>query len=282
MTNVHHCECCKANSPRSHLKTITPYRTQFGFKQSLANLVPPVLYRLTSQTFQRRASYLQAISEHFKKRTWKRCTQCGLVFIAPIFSAKELASIYESIYWGRLSPSIRAHYFSSSQPAKRTLSQFAFLKKHINIPQETFLDFGAGDCNAAKYAKNLGCKEVFVYDKSMFTREIAARYNLKFTENFDETPSFDLVFASHALEHVASISNTLQQVRNKMKRNAKFFVEVPNIKNDDEVIEGTHGLHTYCFNTEGFINTFRRFGMEVYKDGIDDKGSVIRAIFVAK
>lgn len=96
--------------------------------------------------------------------------------------------------------------------------------------------------------------------------------------------SFDFVYCSHTLEHAASASKMLEQMRDCMKPGAKLFLEVPNIESisDPNIIEDFFlDKHSFHFNRSVLLDYLKHLGFRIISgEGETDRYNI--AFLVSK
>jgi SAM-dependent methyltransferase len=116
------------------------------------------------------------------------------------------------------------------------------------------LGAGAGSLKSFEYACSVVCvdsdKDAFANPyapQSVVRRVIALGESLPFAPS-----SFDLVLCHHALEHIANVSGTLQEISRVLKRDGRLFISVPNGYGLCD------GIYRYVFEGGDHVNRFRR------------------------
>jgi ubiquinone/menaquinone biosynthesis C-methylase UbiE len=116
------------------------------------------------------------------------------------------------------------------------------------------LGAGAGSLKSFEYACTVVCvdsdKDAFANPyapQSVVQRVIALGESLPFPAS-----SFDLVLCHHALEHIANVSGTLQEISRVLKSTGRLFISVPNGYGLCD------GIYRYVFEGGDHVNRFHR------------------------
>ncbi|MBZ9578204.1 class I SAM-dependent methyltransferase, partial [Patescibacteria group bacterium] len=147
-----------------------------------------------------------------------QCRKCGLKFVTPRPTPKEISKIYDWNYrncpgWGKIKPEAQLMH------EKR----FIFLEKFIQ--REKILDVGAGRGEFLSIAKRTGRWQCFGTETSQYAVEFAKDEfdialsvgqleNLDYRENF-----FDAVCLWHVLEHLPYPSRAIKEAKRILKDN---------------------------------------------------------------
>ncbi len=128
-------------------------------------------------------------------------------------------------------------------------AELAIKKYFGDLSNEKVLDFGCGLGQNIYLIKNsVG------YDISKFGVEFCKRKGIATVDDLNklEDESFDIVFSSHALEHVENPSNTLYLMKRKLKKDGKLILILPvekHIKRHDFNMAKNQHLYSWTFKT---------------------------------
>jgi 2-polyprenyl-3-methyl-5-hydroxy-6-metoxy-1,4-benzoquinol methylase len=163
---------------------------------------------------------------------------------------------------------------------KRDLEHFQIIKennKNFRAKKLEILNFGSGHAGFSILCDLIGHN---VTNLDYFFNENITDYkNIKQISNLEHAhKKFDLIYASHALEHVTDIFETINDFMNVSHSKTKFFFEVPNcFKEENKKIKSPH---TYYFTREFFINLFPEYSFcntwKNHKKCNEDEGHFIR------
>lgn len=171
-----------------------------------------------------------------------KCRDCGLVYLNPRPDISELSTIYPSEYYayhllekentGSLLYKARRHVYLSR--LERALSQCGE-KGSLKV-----LDIGCADGRALNWYKQVRIAEVetFGVDFDEKAVELARKaghtvYCGRFEEAQIPKATFDLVVATHVIEHVADPKAFAQRAFEVLKPGGIFLIETPNIEATD-------------------------------------------------
>jgi 2-polyprenyl-3-methyl-5-hydroxy-6-metoxy-1,4-benzoquinol methylase len=195
----------------------------------------------------------------------------GFHFLSPMPSEEYLKKYYKDTYW----PSRT----DKEYPIRlRDIEHFKLLKKkfpEFNLSRKKILNFGAGH-GGLSFFLHTANHDIYNFEPGGINNYFDNRWNnVKEIESLDF--KFDLIYASHSLEHVGDIKKVLSNFKKISHENTIFFFEVPNCyKNDNLKIEPPH---TYYFKRKFFFNHFVNANFcktfKDYKDLEDDSGEVI-------
>lgn len=151
-----------------------------------------------------------------------RCTACGLVYLDPRPAESELATIYPADYYAyqlverraaarSASTSILARYMRNRATAR--LRRYVDILRASGPPLYRILDIGCGDGATRDLWRDVFGEQAITHGIEMNARaaSIAAeRGHIVTTSRIEEASfepnSFDLVYASHVIEHVSDPS----------------------------------------------------------------------------
>lgn len=139
---------------------------------------------------------------------------------------------------------------------KRDLEHYDLTKKLFSKFEKTkinILNFGSGH---AGFSILCGINDHKVTNLDYFINQDILNYEniVNITDIKKINEKFDLIYASHSLEHVRSIKKTFEEFSNISHKNTKFFFEVPNCFNQKK--KKIKSTHTYYFTRNFFISLF--------------------------
>ncbi len=163
---------------------------------------------------------------------------------------------------------------------KRDLEHYDLTKKLFSEFEKTkinILNFGSGH---AGFSILCSLNNHKVTNLDYFINQDILNYkNIKnITDIKMINEKFDLIYASHSLEHVSCIKKTFEKFGNISHENTKFFFEVPNCF--IETKKKIKSTHTYYFTRNFFNNLFPQNkyceAWKKSKKSDDENGDVIR------
>ena len=159
-----------------------------------------------------------------------------------------------------------SEYYSSNVGEDYKLKQLPIRKRdleHYDLIGNLFSDFNKNKISILNFGSGhagfsilCGLNKHKVTNLDYFINQDILNY--KNMENVTDikmiNEKFDLIYASHSLEHVRSIKKTFEIFNNISHKNTKFFFEVPNcfIQKKKKI----NSTHTYYFTRNFFNNLF--------------------------
>jgi len=144
----------------------------------------------------------------------------------------------------------------SSKITGREMNQLDYIlnsKKDFDFKNKKVLNFGGGEGGFSFLSSALGARVTEIEykgsDKNYYDGSISHFEDLSNVQD----KKFDLIYASHSLEHITDISSILKMLKKISHDNTFYYFEVPNGKLD---LEDSNYLHTYFFLKEFFEKIF--------------------------
>ena len=181
--------------------------------------------------------------------------------ISPMIDETDIIKYYEFEYWENYLNVEKFDRFTN-----RDLFHFQMIVKltNIQIGETNFLNFGAGHGGLSHLFYSFKSKVVNIdYDRFLFElnqddKNWTCYNDLKEIRNV----KFNLIYASHSLEHVLDIEYIIQNIFHLLEIGGYLFVEVPNCESNKTLNGGSdfkiHVPHTYYFTR----NFFERLPLE--------------------
>jgi len=175
-------------------------------------------------------SYLPSTFFNKKQFNYRKCTDCGLIYINPIPSEEDLQLMYPPSYQdGTLATILK-------NPYKKLLGlrfsygyQFDLLKK-ANF-KGSMLDFGCGNSNFIVNSNKNGfpCDGVeYNSDHIAILKKGIAESNFYQVDEFlASEKKYDLIRFSNVLEHFTDPKSMMGKLKNKLNPGGYFLVEGP-------------------------------------------------------
>ena len=142
----------------------------------------------------------------------------------------------------------------------RELTQISFLKKNFDFKNKQILNFGCGKSGFSYLCKLMGAKVTEVDAKNK--KETNYDKDIYFTNSIEDLNGlkFDLIYASHSLEHVSNIKETLSSFEMLSRENTHFFFEVPDGEIDLRLRKQKDYFvpHIFFFIKDFYKNIFSR------------------------
>lgn len=212
-----------------------------------------------------------------KKLSYRECLKCGLIFLSPGFSPRELDKIY----------STQEYFIKLCQPATNPIIEkilsLRFFPEYDEFVQSNYrshdlslLDIGCGNGEFLKLMQNRGWKvngadpsrvairnaSKLISPKHLKTGKI---YNLKFSQKFDAVTLW------HVLEHETNPLRLVNTLSHLLTNKGKVILEVPN---SDSLLfrlfkKNYNWLmvpeHIYYYSPKSLSYLFSRAGLKIEK-----------------
>ena len=148
---------------------------------------------------------------------------------------EKVADLYKGEYWNERNSetSINSEFTDVDSEGKRRnwISQFLYTKKHIK--GKNLLEIGVGAGQSILWFEEEGFnvkgiepdgRNVSMINKKLKKGEVIESS----VEEFSTDEVFDVIWMSHVLEHLLEPMNFLKKIKDNLKNNGIFFIEVPN------------------------------------------------------
>ena len=190
--------------------------------------------------------------KYFDDAKLYKCNACDFTFVNPMPDEKKLDYFYKKIYSSKIRPPYFALEDSDVQKNNflkdRNLSYLLYLTSLIDFKKiKKIYDFGCGNGDIGYALKKkfiqlqLHCSESDEFCKNIL--------NERGYKNYDDLNTidkkFDLIIATHALEHVTNINDLLKKFTNILNPEKYIFFEVPNCSKEyweNRIYDGSHLL----------------------------------------
>lgn len=200
-----------------------------------------------------------------------RCDQCSLVFLNPMYSDQELAALYTNDYYA-----YQNHFHKSRW--KEVLKTFVLYRTGTRDPRFSapgrMLDLGCGSGWAMREMRDRGWE---TYGVEINRAAAALGSDTMGLNIFAGTlkdarfPSeyFDYVRANHSFEHIASPSETLDEIVRILRPNGKMLIGVPNVSGLNARIFGRYWwylgapVHPFSYSEETLAKFLRKHHLSV-------------------
>lgn len=192
-----------------------------------------------------------------------KCIHCGLIFTSPTPTDKELFIKYREEY-----RKIRKEHASQEymiQSTRRAHAQKEFIRQTgRDFKNANILDIGCAAGALLKQFANDGNKIFgFEPDKAMFSKSqenlgtFSHIWNSAFNVDLVKAYKFDLIMASHVLEHVPDPIQFLKDLIPLLSDKGIIFIEVPN-ESPESVYEQTRQcvkglMHLWFFQLKSLV-----------------------------
>jgi len=165
------------------------------------------------------------------------CKECNLYINGDTKEEvlEKVSNLYKEDYWNQRNSetSINSEYTDTDSQGKRRnwISQFLYTKEHI--AGNTILEIGVGAGQSILWFENEGFQVTGIEpdgrNVSMINRVLKrGRVIESSVEEFSSDEVFDVIWMSHVLEHLIEPDDFIKKIKNNLKKNGIFFIEVPN------------------------------------------------------
>jgi 2-polyprenyl-3-methyl-5-hydroxy-6-metoxy-1,4-benzoquinol methylase len=172
-------------------------------------------------------------------------------FFHPMFTDHDVKEFYSNTYF-------KLRKLSPVNISTREISQISHIKKNYDFKNKKVLNYGSGKGGFSYLCKLLGAKvsEIDLKTKNENSLDEGITHHNNINELKGE--KFDLIYASHSLEHVTDIRKTLKEFEEISKEDTFFFFEIPEGETDIELRKksGNFFPHLFYFNKNFFKNIF--------------------------
>lgn len=173
-----------------------------------------------------------------------KCKQCELVYLNPRPDSSELSTIYPSNYYSYNQKALRDQANAHSILHKLRYKGFAAkIRKSLHLcgeghGQYAVLDIGCGDGHTLDLFQQYEGVKTYGVDFNLDALKIARANGHICYEGAFETAqlpieTFDLVTATHVIEHVADPRQFLLKVHSVLRSDGVLWLETPNIGSAD-------------------------------------------------
>ena len=172
-----------------------------------------------------------------------RCKKCNLIVTGDNESEiiKKTKEIYEKKHWGEgmwnAENVIKSNYTDEeSEGKKRTwISQYKYCESFLK-GKKTILEIGSGQGQNSWWFEQKGFQITGIEPNEKNVELINKKLKngiciLGTGENFKNEEKYDIIWMSHVLEHLIKPDYFLSRIKDNMKDDSVFFIEVPNCEN---------------------------------------------------
>jgi 2-polyprenyl-3-methyl-5-hydroxy-6-metoxy-1,4-benzoquinol methylase len=194
-----------------------------------------------------------------------QCEECGLIFLNPRPDVSELKTIYPINYYSYGQQKLKEAANPNSILHRLRYKGFqAKVQKSISLLPDRdsikMLDIGCGDGHTLNIYREQAGKPVETHGVDFNTdavRQAQAQGHHGYAGRFEEvelpTDYFDLVTATHVIEHVEDPKGFTQKVHQILRPGGIFWFETPNIGSLDARIFKSHHWGAYHFPRHWFF-----------------------------
>jgi 2-polyprenyl-3-methyl-5-hydroxy-6-metoxy-1,4-benzoquinol methylase len=157
------------------------------------------------------------------------CETCGLVRQIPKPPPQKASSVYQSV---QFRPESAEEARRASTLARTTPDQYRWVMQARGGEPGTVLDVGAGTGALLDEFKQMGWKTFGIEPTPHFAAyasSLGHHVTAAFLNGTASDETYDLVTASHVLEHIPTPGVFLDSIRARMRPDSHLFVEVPDV-----------------------------------------------------
>ena len=189
---------------------------------------------------------------------------------------EKVSELYKGDYWNEHNSeaSINSEYTDTDSQGKRRnwVSQFLYTKQYIT--GKTLLEIGVGAGQSILWFEEEGFdvsgiepdgRNVSMINKVLKRGKVAKTS----VEEFSSDKVFDVIWMSHVLEHLIEPVRFLKKIRNNLKKNGVFFIEVPNCEYEPMLQSSIEkNPHLYHFTKKALTKMVEEIGYKIVSCGI--------------
>ena len=201
------------------------------------------------------------------------CKECNLYINGDTKEEvlKKVSNLYKEDYWNQRNSetSINSEYTDTDSQGKRRnwISQFLYTKEHI--AGNTILEIGVGAGQSILWFENEGFQVTGIEpdgrNVSMINRVLKrGRVVESSVEEFSSDKVFDVIWMSHVLEHLIEPGDFIKKIKNNLKKNGIFFIEVPNCEYEPMLKNSIEkNPHLFHFTKKALIKLVENAGYKI-------------------
>lgn len=187
------------------------------------------------------------------------CQNCNLGVTGDSeYVIKNKLHVYGGEYWDERNAelSIDSGYSDIDSQGKRRnwVSQYLYCEPYLRS-KKSILEIGAGAGQATYWFDQHGFSVTAIEPDPRNVSKINSKLKNSrcisgFVEDLHIEEKFDIIWMSHVLEHLVRPDLFLQKIRNNLKTNGIFFIEVPNCDNRELLVNCKDAASHFPFFTE--------------------------------
>lgn len=199
------------------------------------------------------------------------CGDCGYGVMEKIPSSEQLAEYYNYNYWTTVKTQSEPQSTDYDFQDKIKTRQIDFMSTAIQLSDiQSMLEIGAGAARSSillkeKY-KNI--TENDICESGLNWKEYYESNNLNVVSDFFPkgiNKKYDLIYASHWLEHVGNLDQVIQALFNSVSDSGYLYIEVPNCNDQYWMSSFPDIPHTHFFTQDSLCQIFQRHGFKPAK-----------------
>jgi 2-polyprenyl-3-methyl-5-hydroxy-6-metoxy-1,4-benzoquinol methylase len=167
--------------------------------------------------------------KEFKGHIIVKCRKCGLRYVNPRRSGKEIEKIYDSTYF--LNRKLDEHHVEKLKFVIDTdFHSLSTLVKYVQVGNPSLLDIGTGTGSLLKLAKLIGILDLTGSDITNVNAKELRKHGIKFVDNIEliTDQKFDIITVQHVLEHVIDPNRFLRKIHSLLTDDGILYLVIPN------------------------------------------------------
>lgn len=197
-----------------------------------------------------------------------RCNNCNYIFQNPRLSDRGLLTFYKLVYRPFKSKTSYSSMFMREK--RRGEYIYAFICEFINDKKINVLEFGCGSGGILDTLKNKTKSEVIGIDLDKQAVSFGKQKGINLLsvdlDNLKDN-KFDLIIASHVMEHLDNPQVTLGKLAELLNDGGYIYIEVPGVENK-KVIESNYSIqpgHLSYFNLDIILKISNKINLNSVK-----------------
>ena len=202
-----------------------------------------------------------------------RCKNCGLVYLNPRPSKKELDELYVKDYFTN---DLLQVFPTAKKEIEQGISMYLERVRSLKCNTGKLLEIGCGNGFFLKAAEKLGWEVMGIEISQWVSRYCSEKLGLKILnaklEDLElKKGCFDVVALFHNLEHQRDPLDILRRIKELLKGNGLLVIAVPNINSFDRIYyrkdwkDYSLPVHLYHFSTRTLTKMLNIAGFKVVR-----------------
>ena len=202
------------------------------------------------------------------------CNKCKFYVNGNSFSEinGKIFKLYLKSYWDKRESenSINLEYSDIESLGKKRnwISQLKYCKPHIGNRKQ-ILEIGVGGGQASFWFEQKGFEVTGIEPDERNVKLINEKLKRGkiiqgFGEDYASKEKFEIIWMSHVLEHMVDLEGFLNRIKNNLKDNGIFFIEVPNAEHRPTLNASINeNPHVYHFSKNALSNFLKNMGYKI-------------------
>lgn len=199
------------------------------------------------------------------------CKDCGYGVIKNPPSEQLLMKFYKKDYWSNRKSNFESVSVKDYSNDLKSEFQIKFVLGMIELSTPLdIMEIGGGPCfSLQRLANNFNNSA----DINLYSCEPGKQWELYYEQKgiikaadfypFPVTKKFNYIHASHWLEHVVDLKQTIIHLKEHLEKGGYIYIEVPNCGGDYWKVPFDHIPHIHFFTSEALKKSFENEGFEL-------------------